>query len=37
LSDADDGLRVVEIIAAINRSIGQNGAPESLTLTPATA
>jgi hypothetical protein len=37
LSDADDGLRVVEIIAAINRSIGQNGAPESLTLAPATA
>lgn len=37
LSDADDGLRVVEIITAINRSIGQNGVPESLALaaTPA--
>ena len=37
LSDAADGLRVVEIIAAINRSISQNGVPESLALTPATA
>ena len=32
LSDADDGLRVVEIVAAINRSIAQKGAPESLAL-----
>jgi len=37
LSDADDGLRVVEIIAGINRSISQNGVPESLELAPATA
>jgi predicted dehydrogenase len=37
LSDADDGLRVVEIIAGINRSISQNGVPESLALAPATA
>ena len=37
LSDANDGLRVVEIISAINRSIGQSGAPQSLALsaTPA--
>jgi predicted dehydrogenase len=31
LSDVDDGLRVVEIIDAINRSIAQNGVPQSLT------
>jgi predicted dehydrogenase len=30
LSDVDDGLRVVEIIDAINRSIAQNGVPQSL-------
>jgi predicted dehydrogenase len=32
LSDVDDGLRVVEIIDAINRSIAQNGVPQSLGL-----
>jgi predicted dehydrogenase len=30
LSDADDGLRVVSILSAINQSIAQNGAPQSL-------
>jgi predicted dehydrogenase len=30
LSDADDGLRVVEILAAINHSIAENGAPIAL-------
>jgi len=30
LSDADDGLRVVEIVAAINRSIADRGMPVSL-------
>jgi predicted dehydrogenase len=30
LSDVDDGLRVVEIIDAVNRSIAQNGVPQTL-------
>jgi predicted dehydrogenase len=30
LSDADDGLRVVSILSAINESIAQKGAPQSL-------
>jgi len=29
LSDADDGVRVVEILDAINRSIAQNGVPQN--------
>jgi len=36
LSDADDGLRVVSILSAINESIAQKGAPQSLTAVSAT-
>lgn len=36
LSDGDDGLRVVEIVTAINRSIGEKGVPQSLTPAAAT-
>jgi hypothetical protein len=36
LSDADDGLRVVSILSAINASIAQKGAPQSLTAVSAT-
>ena len=37
LSDADDGLRVVSILSAINESMAQKGAPQSLTAMSATA
>lgn len=37
LSDADDGLRVVSILHAINQSMAQKGAPQSLTAMSATA
>jgi predicted dehydrogenase len=38
LSDADDGLRVVSILTAINQSIAEKGVPQSLAATaPATA
>jgi predicted dehydrogenase len=37
LSDADDGLRVVEIVSAINRSIAERGVPQSLSTAPAIA
>jgi len=36
LSDADDGLRVVSILSAINESIAQKGAPQPLTRASAT-
>ena len=35
LSDGDDGLRVVEILAAINASIAKNGVPQSLEVAQA--
>jgi predicted dehydrogenase len=35
LSDADDGLRVVSILAAINRSIAEKGVPQTLAAAPA--
>lgn len=35
LSDADDGLRVVEILTAINSSIAENGVPQSVAPVPA--
>jgi predicted dehydrogenase len=34
LSDADDGLRVVSIVTAINQSIAENGVPQSLLPAP---
>jgi hypothetical protein len=37
LSDGGDGLRVVEVLAAINRSMAQRGAPVSFRDTPAEA
>jgi predicted dehydrogenase len=37
LSDGSDGLRVVEVLAAINRSMAQRGAPVSFRDTPAEA
>jgi predicted dehydrogenase len=37
LSDADDGVRVVEIVTAINRSIAERGAPVSLEPATSTA
>src|SRR6202022_155042 len=37
LSDANDGLRVVEIVSAINRSIAQRGVPQSVSTVPANA
>ena len=37
LSDANDGLRVVEIVSAINRSVGDRGAPQLLSTAPALA
>ena len=37
LSDADDGLRVVEIVSAINQSIAERGVPQSLSTAPAIA
>lgn len=37
LSDADDGLRVVSILSAINRSIAERGVPQSMVLSPARA
>lgn len=30
LSDANDGMRVVEIVSAINRSVGERGVPQTL-------
>jgi predicted dehydrogenase len=36
LSDGDDGLRVVEIVTAINRSIGEKGVPQSVSPAAAT-
>jgi predicted dehydrogenase len=35
LSDAEDGIRVVEILTAINRSIGEKGVPQALNAVPA--
>jgi predicted dehydrogenase len=37
LADANDGLRVVEIVSAINRSIAERGVPQPLAKAPAIA